>query len=191
MWEVGCCYCAYIQYCPNVQHNLNHSELRRLRWLLVVEMKAMRTLRLIRRNILWIFRRWAYRRNRNFVRVTFASANRFGSLGTTINAAAHCWCRRRVVRTRRATSKRMKKFFKKAVDKVELMDWLEKQVFRRLTLRLWTGWGLVSLRCGYAMLMSKAVAFVIRRAMSKTMKKFLEKIVVGKVERMKMGWQEK
>ena len=37
--------------------------------------------------------------------------------------------------------------------------------------------------CGYAMLMSKTVADVVRRAMSERMKKFLEK-VVDKVERM-------
>ena len=38
------------------------------------------------------------------------------------------------------------------------------------------------MKCGYAMLMSKTVAFVIRRAMSEKMKKFLEK-TVDKVER--------
>ena len=37
--------------------------------------------------------------------------------------------------------------------------------------------------------MLKTVAVVVRRAMSETMKKFLEKAAVGKVERMKMDRQ--
>ena len=108
MSEVGYCqrYCSYVHYCPYVQHNLNHSESRRLRWLLVVEMKAMDEMMANGQFLdkaavdkVVVFRRWIYRRDRHFERVSFASANTFGNLGITIKAASatDCWCRRRLL----------------------------------------------------------------------------------------------